>query len=61
MAPVAMEYLPQQQQNYKPPLLANENAFLGDVSTSEHQDSEHPMASGFYRLEKGALTSFLLS
>lgn len=51
--PVAMNYLPKQQQEYKPPLIANENAYLGDVATSEDNDSEKPVSCGFYRLEKG--------
>lgn len=35
----------------QPPLIANENAFLGDVSVST--DATAPIAAGFYRLEKG--------
>ena len=52
--PVAMNYFPQQQQDFKPPLIANENAFLGDVATSEKENSKSPISAGFYRLEKGA-------
>lgn len=33
MAPVAMTYLPKAQTTFKPPLIANENAYLGDVAT----------------------------
>jgi hypothetical protein len=33
MAPVAMNYYEKAQSTFKPPLIANENAFLGDVST----------------------------
>ncbi|KAK3671503.1 hypothetical protein LTR78_008602 [Recurvomyces mirabilis] len=51
--PVAMNYFPQQQQDFKPPLIANENAFLGDVATSEKENSKSPISAGFYRLEKG--------
>ncbi|KAI1470057.1 putative ethanolamine utilization protein [Daldinia caldariorum] len=43
-------YFPKAQSN-KPPLIANENAFLGDVATSI--DPEKPISAGFYRLEKG--------
>lgn len=43
----------QAQTEFKPPLIANENAFLGDVVTSESRDSVAPIAAGFYRLEKG--------
>lgn len=52
-SPVAMSYFAQQQQTFKPPLIANENAFLGDVATSEHNDPKSPVSCGFYRLEKG--------
>lgn len=34
-------------------MIANENAFLGDVFSSEKMDSEKPISAGFYRLEKG--------
>lgn len=39
------------QTEFKPPLIANENAFLGDVSVST--DEAAPLSAGFYRLEKG--------
>jgi hypothetical protein len=55
--PVAMNYFAQQQQEFKPPLIANENAYLGDVASSEKNDSEAPISSGFFRLEKGELGS----
>ncbi|KAI8635478.1 RmlC-like cupin domain-containing protein [Xylariaceae sp. FL1651] len=48
--PVAMTYYPKAS-SIKPPLIANENAFLGDVSVST--DSDKPISAGFYRLEKG--------
>jgi uncharacterized cupin superfamily protein len=35
----------------KLPLIANDNAFLGDTSTST--DPTAPISAGFYRLEKG--------
>ncbi|KAI9933889.1 hypothetical protein MW887_004961 [Aspergillus wentii] len=41
------------QSTYKPPLIANENAFLGDVFSSEKENPEKPISCGFYRLEKG--------
>lgn len=49
----AFTYLAKQQQEYKPPLIANENAYLGDVATSEKNDSDKAISCGFYRLEKG--------
>lgn len=51
--PVAFEYYSKAQSEYKPPLIANENAFLGDVYSSEKNDSKSPVSCGFYRLEKG--------
>ncbi|RAL64958.1 hypothetical protein DID88_001548 [Monilinia fructigena] len=39
------------QTEFKPPLIANENAFLGDVAVST--DEAAPLSAGFYRLEKG--------
>jgi uncharacterized cupin superfamily protein len=53
MAPLAFTHLPNIQNTFKAPLIANENAFLGDVATSEGQDSVAPISGGFYRLEKG--------
>ncbi|KAL9535916.1 hypothetical protein SMMN14_00689 [Sphaerulina musiva] len=51
----AMTYLPQAQSN-KPPHIANNNAFLGDVvSTCRNTkfDDDAPISAGFYRQEKG--------
>ena len=31
MSPVALNYYGKAQKEFKPPLIANENAFLGDV------------------------------
>jgi hypothetical protein len=53
MAPVSFEYSQAAQTSFKPPLIANENAFLGDVFTSEGNDPQAPISAGFYRLEKG--------
>ncbi|OTA69627.1 putative ethanolamine utilization protein [Hypoxylon sp. EC38] len=50
--PVPMTYYAKAQ-SVKPPLIANENAYLGDVSSSEKIDREKPISAGFYRLEKG--------
>ncbi|KAI0148024.1 putative ethanolamine utilization protein [Hypoxylon sp. NC0597] len=50
--PVPMTYYAKAQ-SVKPPLIANENAYLGDVSSSEKLDPEKPISAGFYRLEKG--------
>jgi hypothetical protein len=52
-APVSFEYHQNAQTTFQPPLIANENAFLGDVFTSEKNDAQAPISAGFYRLEKG--------
>jgi ethanolamine utilization protein EutQ (cupin superfamily) len=52
-SPLKFTHLPGIQTSFKPPLIANENAFLGDVATSEKNDSVAPISAGFYRLEKG--------
>ncbi|KAL4995560.1 RmlC-like cupin domain-containing protein [Aspergillus recurvatus] len=44
--PTAMVYHAKAQSTFKPPLIANENAFLGDIDS-------RPISAGFYRLEKG--------
>ncbi|KAF2257365.1 putative ethanolamine utilization protein [Trematosphaeria pertusa] len=41
------------QTSFKPPLIANENAYLGDVFSSDKINPEKPISCGFYRLEKG--------
>ncbi|KAK4508148.1 hypothetical protein PRZ48_001886 [Zasmidium cellare] len=51
-APLAMSYYPKAQET-KPPLIANENAYLGDISSSDKNDPSAPISAGFYRLEKG--------
>ncbi|KAL1972569.1 hypothetical protein VTN31DRAFT_6983 [Thermomyces dupontii] len=53
MAPIAMGYFPKAQSDFKPPLIANDNAYLGDVFSSESVDPEKAISAGFYRLEKG--------
>ncbi|KAF2712562.1 hypothetical protein K504DRAFT_373444 [Pleomassaria siparia CBS 279.74] len=52
-SPVAFTHFSKAQSTFKPPLIANENAFLGDVVSSEKIDPEKPLSAGFYRLEKG--------
>ncbi|KAJ5973270.1 hypothetical protein N7481_010480 [Penicillium waksmanii] len=49
----AFKYYAKAQSTFKPPLIANENAFLGDISTSQKENPDKPMSAGFYRLEKG--------
>ncbi|KAL6711291.1 hypothetical protein ACN47E_005822 [Coniothyrium glycines] len=49
----AMQYFAKAQSSFKPPLIANENAYLGDVTSTEAIRPETPMSGGLYRLEKG--------
>jgi len=53
MSPLKFTHYAHAQTEFKPPLIANENAFLGDVATSEPNDPIAPISGGFYRLEKG--------
>ena len=53
MSPLKFTHYAGAQTEFKPPLIANENAFLGDIATSEPNDPVAPISSGFYRLEKG--------
>jgi len=49
----AFSYFSKVQSEFKPPMIANGNAFLGDVTSSEKIDPEKPISCGIYRLEKG--------
>lgn len=51
MSSPAFQHFAGAQTNFKPPLIANENAYLGDVVSST--DGDKPISAGFYRLEKG--------
>ncbi len=53
MGSQAFQHFKNAQKEFKPPLIANENAYLGDVVSSEKNDPEKPISAGFYRLEKG--------
>ncbi|KAH7258439.1 hypothetical protein FSOLCH5_007393 [Fusarium solani] len=48
----AFQHYAQAQTKYEVPLLANENAFLGDVHTSD-KDATNPISAGFFRLKNG--------
>ncbi|KAI9838784.1 MAG: hypothetical protein M1837_002313 [Sclerophora amabilis] len=52
-SPPAMTHFAKAQSTFKPPLIANENAFLGDIASSDKNDPTSPVSCGFYRLEKG--------
>lgn len=49
----AFKHFSRAQSDFKLPLIAHDNAFLGDLVTSEPNDPVAPIVSGFYRLEKG--------
>ncbi|KAL4865800.1 hypothetical protein BDV12DRAFT_144631 [Aspergillus spectabilis] len=49
----AFFYHSKAQSTFKPPLIANENAFLGDVDSSDSYNPTKPISAGFYRLEQG--------
>lgn len=49
----AFTYYAKVQKEFKPPLIANENAFLGDVASNDNIDPEKPLSAGIYRLESG--------
>jgi ethanolamine utilization protein EutQ (cupin superfamily) len=51
--PLAFKHYSSAQSSFKPPLIANENAYLGDVYSSDQNDTEKPISCGFYRLEAG--------
>ncbi|KKZ59914.1 hypothetical protein EMCG_05300 [[Emmonsia] crescens] len=51
--PLGFKYHEKAQSTVKPELIANENAYLGDVFSSESNNPEKPISCGFYRLEKG--------
>lgn len=38
---------------FEPPLIAHNNHFLGDISSSDKVDAEKPISCGIYRFEPG--------
>lgn len=52
-APVPLTYFAKAQSEFSTtiPLVANENAYLGDIAFSD--DADKTISSGFFRLEKG--------
>ncbi|KAH7009898.1 RmlC-like cupin domain-containing protein [Ilyonectria destructans] len=49
----AMKYHPKAQADFQIPLLAGDNAFLGDVFSSDKSNPEKPISAGLFRLKKG--------
>ncbi|KAA6413780.1 MAG: hypothetical protein FRX48_02141 [Lasallia pustulata] len=52
-SPPAMKHYPKAQSTFKPPLISSDNAFLGDIFSSQALAPTTPITSGFYRLEAG--------
>ncbi|CAG9942911.1 unnamed protein product [Clonostachys rosea f. rosea IK726] len=53
MSSPAMKVFPQAQSKYQIPLLAGNNAYLGDVFSSDKTNPDKPISAGFYRLKEG--------
>lgn len=51
--PIAFSLFKNAPVDFKPKLLANENAYLEDIFTSEEVNPEKPLSSGLFRLEPG--------
>lgn len=54
MAAVAMTYYPAAAYDFNPPLIAHDNHFLGDISSSEKNDPEKPISAGIYVFKPGS-------
>ncbi|KAH7398776.1 RmlC-like cupin domain-containing protein [Phaeosphaeria sp. MPI-PUGE-AT-0046c] len=57
----AMQYFEKAQSSFKPPLVANENAFLGDIASSQSTSPSTPISGGLYRLEAGTPLDYTYS
>ena len=53
MSPTPMTHYPSAASTFSPPLIAHDNHFLGDISSSESNDPEKPIVCGIYRFEPG--------
>ncbi|KAM0283079.1 hypothetical protein ACHAQH_002682 [Verticillium albo-atrum] len=49
----AFKYHAQAQSTFSIPLLAGDNAYLGDVFSSDQTSPDKPISAGLYRLTKG--------
>lgn len=52
-AAIAFSVFPKAQSEFKPQLLANGNAYLEDIYSSEKTSPDDAISSGLFRLEKG--------
>ncbi|KAF7563630.1 hypothetical protein G7046_g456 [Stylonectria norvegica] len=50
---MAFQHHAKAQSTFDIPLLAGDNAFLGDVFSSDQINPDKPISSGFFRLKKG--------
>jgi ethanolamine utilization protein EutQ (cupin superfamily) len=53
MSAPPFKHYPQARTDYKIPLLAGDNAYLGDVLSSDKTNPDKPISAGFFRLVKG--------
>lgn len=53
MSSPPFKHYAQAQTTFQIPLLAGDNAFLGDVFSTDKTSPEKPISSGFFRLVKG--------
>lgn len=51
--PIAFSLYKNAPVDFKPKLLANENAYLEDIFSSDQVNPEKPLSSGLFRLEPG--------
>lgn len=49
----AFKFYPQAQSEFKIPLLAGDNAYLGDLFSSEDTSPDAPVSCGLFRLKEG--------
>jgi ethanolamine utilization protein EutQ (cupin superfamily) len=53
MSTPALKVFKQAQSKFEIPLLAGDNAYLGDLFSSDKINPESPISSGLFRLKKG--------
>jgi ethanolamine utilization protein EutQ (cupin superfamily) len=53
MSSPAFKHYAQAQSKYQIPLLAGDNAYLGDVFSSDKTNPDAPISAGLFRLTKG--------
>lgn len=53
MSTKPMTYYSAAASTFEPPLIAHNNHWLGDISSSEKNNSEKPISCGIYRFQAG--------